>query len=143
MIGLEIYSFREKLVLKEALNDIMLHSGNCLVGPIISLIRPFECPAQVRVCSSDKMTPIYFISLSKGWNKYDGSMGRVHRTCYLILLCAFLAFVFLQLLFFIIKFVFLMKFEISATEHWPIRNEKWWFPTVSGTVCPNEQLVNA
>ena len=42
------------------------------------------------VCSSDKMTPIYFLRLSQVWGiLHDESVGRVHKKCYLILLYTF------------------------------------------------------
>ena len=45
------------------------------------------------VCSSDKMTPIYFLRLSKVWSMlHHGSVWLVHKKCYLIHLCTFLAF---------------------------------------------------
>ena len=45
------------------------------------------------VHSSDKMTPIYFVRLSKVWSMlHHGSVWLVHKKIYLKLLCAFLAY---------------------------------------------------
>ena len=41
------------------------------------------------------MTPIYFLHLSKVWRMlHHGSVRLVHKKCYLIILCTFLAFLF-------------------------------------------------
>ena len=74
------------------------------------------------MCSSDKMTPIYFIRLSKVWSVlHHGSVGRVHKK---MLLYVFTYIFGIFLLFFVIRFVllsfsfiFLMKYQISATEY--------------------------
>ena len=77
--------------------------------------------SRLRVCSSDKMTPIYFLRLSNVWSVlHHGAVGRVHKK---MLLYAFI-YIFGIFLFFNIKFVFLtfsflflMKYQISATKY--------------------------
>ena len=53
-------------------------------------------PIQHRVCSSHKITPIYFIRLSKVWSMlHHGSVGRVQsKECYYVFTYTFFAFFF-------------------------------------------------
>ena len=76
----------------------------------------------IRVCSSDKMTPIYFLRLSKVWSMLrHGSLWLVHKK---MLINSFMYFFGILLLFLITKFVFLsfsflflIKYQTSGTEY--------------------------
>ena len=73
--------------------------------------------------SSDKIIPIYFLRLSKVWSiLHHGSVWRVHKKCYLLPLCTFLAFfrcfhhkICVFIIF--ISFFFFDKVFISTTEY--------------------------
>ena len=75
-----------------------------------------------RVCSSDKMTPIYFLRLSKVWSMlHHGSVGQVQSKEYYYMftytLCIFLLLFIIKFVFFSFSFFFLIKSQISATEY--------------------------
>ena len=77
---------------------------------------------QSRVCSSDKVTPIYFLRLFKVWSiLHHGSVGLVHKKMLRnTFICFFGIFLFAfprKICVFIIFISFLMKYQVSATEY--------------------------
>ena len=66
------------------------------------------------------------------------SAERVHNKnaafCFHILFCHFLVVFHHKICIFIISISFIMKYQISATEYWRIRNKNWWSKIVNRTV---------
>ena len=74
------------------------------------------------VCSSDKMTPIYFLRLSKVWSMlHHRSVWLVHKklllNTFIYFFGIFLFFIITKFVFLPFSFLFLIRYQISATEY--------------------------
>ena len=78
---------------------------------------------------------LYFLHISKVSSiLHRVSVGQVHnKKCYPIFTYTSLFFI-KKLLFLSFSFLCLMKYWISATEYWSLRNRNSWYDIVSGTV---------
>ena len=79
--------------------------------------------------SSEKMTPIYFLHLSKVWSiLHHGSVGQVHKKCSLVLLHTFMTF-FVVFHHKICVFIILISFfdEVSNFRNRILTNQKHEF----------------
>ena len=83
---------------------------------------------------------LYFLRISSSM-LHHGSTGRVHsiKECCFIILYTFLTFFCYfsskKMYFYHFHFFFLMKYRISVTEYWPVKNRNSWYEIVSGNVC--------
>ena len=87
-------------------------------------------PSEIRVCSSDKITPIYFLRLSKVWSMlHHGSMWLVHKQMLLNTFMYYFGFFFF--FFFHHKICVFIIFISFPDKVYQISD---WFPTVSSRI---------
>ena len=88
--------------------------------------------SHIKVCSPNKMIPNLYFSVSqkfrecyitRQWGKYRIRM-LLYTFIWLFGICLF--FFLMKLVFLSFSFLFLIKYQISATKYWPIRNRNWW-----------------
>ena len=103
-------------------------SALCLKSTLQIIASKVQSPESSiqRVCSSDKMMPIYFLHLSYVWSIfYHGLVGRVHKKYYLMLLYTFSAFfvVFHHKICVLIIFIYFFD-EVSNFRNRMLNNQK-------------------